>query len=121
MKFINKSLSIFLVSSFFYSGLCNAGQFGSAFGDVGELVAGGPATGSPSQDLIYFTIVGTFNKGDCAASGARHFVIKNNDGGATMTSLLLAAKLAGKKVHVAGRGTCTYIPGLEDTSYIYID
>lgn len=117
---INKAVLLVLLSGFFYSNMA-AATFGSAYGAVGELVAGGAATGAPSQNLIYFTIAGSFTMSDCAAAGSRHFVIKDDDGGKTMISLLLAAKMADKKVHVAGKGTCTYIPRLEDVSYIYID
>jgi hypothetical protein len=121
MKFTNKALSLILVSSFFYSNLSCAAQFGSAFGDVGELAAGGIGTGAPSKDLMYFTIVGTTAVGACATSTTPHFVVNNDDGGKTMVSLLLAAKMSGKKVHVVGRGTCSYIAGHEDVSLIYID
>ena len=109
-------LWVVLLPSFGYSA-----QYGNAYGDVGEIAAGGTGTGAVPKNLIYFTIEGTMAIGDCATSSTPHFVIDSDNGGETMVSLLLAAKMAGKKVHVNGRGTCNLIPGHEDVSLIYID
>ncbi|MBU2714197.1 hypothetical protein [Zooshikella harenae] len=119
MKLNIKSLLLFPLLSF--SSFCSAAQFGSAYGDVIEIAAGGVGAGAPAKNLMYFTVSGTSTFATCANSSSPHFVINNEDGGKTMVSMLLAAKMAGKKIHVAGRGTCTYISGHEDVSLIYID
>ncbi|WP_027710126.1 hypothetical protein [Zooshikella ganghwensis] len=119
MKLSVKPLLLFPLLSF--SALCSAAKFGSAYGDVVEIAAGGIGTGAPAKNLMYFTVSGTPTFATCANSSSPPFVIDNEDGGKTMISMLLAAKMAGKKIHVVGRGTCNYIPGHEDVSLIYID
>ena len=99
----------------------HAAQFGGAFGNIGEVAAGGVGTGAPPRNLLYFTIVGSVSIADCASSTSPHFVINLDEGGNTMASLLLSSKIAEKKIHVVGRGTCTYISGHEDVSLIYMD
>lgn len=99
----------------------SAAQFGSAFGEVGEVAAGARGVGGVPQNLLYFTITGSSVYADCATAPAPRYVIDKDESGDTMTALLLAAKMSGKKVHVAGRGTCNKISGHEDVSLIYID
>lgn len=96
-------------------------QFGSAYGEIGELAAGAVGTGAPPKNLMYFNIVGTSTFADCATSSAPKYVIDQDDFGDTMVALLLSSKVSGTKIHVAGRGTCSKMAGHEDVSLIYID
>jgi len=119
---MNKLFSpLAIASTLFLSGVSSAATSGSAYGLVGELSAGGIGVGAASQNLMYFTIKGNYRFASCANSSSPHFVINSENGGKTMVSLLLTAKAAGKKIHVAGRGTCTAMAGHEDVSLIYLD
>ncbi len=110
---------VFVIPLFVSS--AHSAQFGGAFGNVGEVAAGGVGTGAPPRNLLYFTVVGSVSTADCASSTSPHFVINLDEGGSTMASLLLSSKVSEKKIHVVGRGTCTYISGHEDVSLVYID
>jgi len=99
--------------------LTYAGTYGSGNGQVQSLAAGGLGTGHATSNLVWFQVE-NYTMGDCARDNSPYFVIDTTEsGGTSMLSMLLAAKMSGREIFIAGEGKCDLYPGNEDVSYIY--
>jgi len=114
MVVIGLFLTLLIESSF-------AGTYGAGNGLIKTVAVGAGGTGHAPMDMVYFQVE-TFSMGACANGTVDpYFVIDTSKpGGKDMYSLVLASKLSGQTLFIAGKGTCNTLAGNEDVSYIYI-
>ncbi len=81
----------------------NAAPGWTNWGEITEFVQGFPA--APSSEMVYFVASVTANPATCTYAGGFYFPV-SDERQKRMFAMLLAAKMAGKRVQVYTDGSC---------------